>query len=104
MRQALLILGFASGLLVACADFPDLDHVVSERARSAAFPGLAPLEGELGPSAEDRERIENTAKTLAAQARNLKRRARQLRKPVIDRGTRAKMAAAVRRHYVAGSG
>ncbi len=83
--------------LAGCTDFPQLDDVVSERAKNADFPELVALDSLL---ADVNEHQINPSTPLYLQSRlaRLRARAARLNKPVIDQKTRAKLAAAVARH------
>lgn len=96
-----LVIGI--GLLVGCADFPDLNSAVTERGLTSGLPRLVQVDGLFGVDPRETERIEKIAKSLAARARRLKRRARSLRGPVIQQQDRRKMLAALARHPIANS-
>ncbi len=98
MPRVLIQICFAFGLLAACTDFPDLDRVISEDSRRADFPSLIAIDPLLMTAQSDSERADTIAKSLIARAANLKRRARALRGPVIERRIRVKMINAMRRN------
>lgn len=89
--------GIMAFALTACADFPELDGAVSERARNADFPQLVALDGILN-DANDFQIDQSTILSLKSRIARLRARAARLQKPVIDQKTRAKLAAAVARH------
>jgi hypothetical protein len=98
--RVLIVLVFLTGLLTACINAPSLDDAVSDNARNNPYPKLIQLDGMLGTDTEGQDASLAAAKSLAARAKNLKRRAKRLRGPVIDERTRRRMAAALRRHPV----
>ena len=99
MRRSLVVfLGFL--LLAGCADFPQLDASVSDRARAAAYPRILPLDGLLAVADA---RPEGAAAAglgnLPARLARLQARANAMRgRPVIDPATRARLRAALARH------
>ena len=92
------------GLLVGCANFPDLNSAATEQGKTSGFPRLMQVDALVGIEAGETERIENIAKSLTARARQLRRRARALRGPIMPRRERAKLLAALARHPIANSG
>ncbi len=98
MSRVLIQFCFALGLLVACTDFPDLDRVISEESRQADLPTLIPIDPAMMVAQIDPERADAIAKSLIARATNLRRRARALLGPVIERRTRVKLINAMRRN------
>lgn len=89
MRMILMI---AIAGLGACADFPQLDDRLDDAALAADYPTLLPLDPLLARAAN-----QTTAITSASEANfdsriaTLRARAIQLRGPVIDAATRARM-------------
>ncbi len=104
MRGFLILVATCSGLLAACADFPDLETAISDRGRAGAYPRLIQVDGLPHANTADTERMNDIAKSLSARAQRLQRRARALRGPIVDQRTRAKMAAALARHPIANGG
>ncbi len=85
-------------LLAACTEFPELDRAMSPEARRAGYPALVPVEPIL--FAAFRGQPDTPAETawLVRRAAGLRARADALRGPVIDTASRARLAAALRRH------
>lgn len=82
----LLILAGVAG----CAQFPELDSALTDRARQAPYPELLPVE--TLKARVDAPRISETAaEDMAARVAGLKARAAALRRTVIDGATRARM-------------
>ena len=78
-----------------CSDFPQLDGVVSERARAADYPRILPLDQLLSGARGTGSGLG----TLPARLSNLRGRAYAMRsRPVIDAASRARMMAALARH------
>ncbi len=95
MRRAVIIAVFAT--LVGCSDFPELDAVVSDRARNAAYPEILPLSALVAsvPPVQTGLGVGN----LTSRLQNLRARAAIARsRPVVDAATRARMMAALNRH------
>jgi hypothetical protein len=95
LRPALSMV-FCAGLLLGCADFPQLDASVSPAARAAAYPTIAPFE-QLEAIDEGGEISDESMQALQARAAGLRARAARLRRTIIDRETRARMDAALAR-------
>ncbi|MFV2038470.1 MAG: hypothetical protein ACC646_12850 [Paracoccaceae bacterium] len=93
----LIALCFGPLLLAGCAQFPDLDGRISESARNAPFPALINLDALLSAAYDGGDAAAAASATLSAQVAALRTRAAALRGPVVDRRTRARMAAAARR-------
>lgn len=86
-------------VVAGCADFPELDDVVSERARRADYPLLQPVDDLIATALAPSERDAlAAAQDLAARAARLRARAATLRRPLISAADRRRMAAAVARH------
>lgn len=100
MPRVLIVLVFLAGLLTACINAPGLDEAVSDSARDSRYPKLIPLDGKLAEATEGKDTSIDATKSLAARAKNLQKRAKRLRRPVINNRTRRRMAAALRRHPV----
>lgn len=80
--------------VAACTDFPDLDDTVSAGARAADFPTLAPIDSLLGNQPPPRL-TETDVEALSSRIARLRARAAELRRPVIDRATRARLQRAL---------
>jgi hypothetical protein len=80
--------------VAACADFPDLDNTVSAGARAADFPTLAPIDSLIGNQPPPRL-TETDVEALSDRIARLRARASALRRPVIDRITRARLQRAL---------
>lgn len=98
MLRVLIYICFAFGVLSACVEFPDLDSVISEDSRRADFPNLIPIDPILMSAQSDSDLADTIAKNLIARAADLKRRARALRGPVIERRIRVELINAMRRN------
>ena len=98
MSRALACLCFLLIALSACGRFPDLEGSISERARLADYPRLVPLEPLLATAFTGAQDARNESAGLVARAARLRIRAAAMRRPVVDRRTRARLAAALRRH------
>ncbi len=85
-------------VLAACGKFPDLDDTISDRVRGAEFPQLVPLDQLLDIAFASAGGAQAEAAGLAVRAARLRVRAAAMRRPVVNRRTRARMAAALRRH------
>ncbi|MFZ5965044.1 hypothetical protein ACOXXX_19025 [Thalassococcus sp. BH17M4-6] len=91
MRRLLPALLF---VLVACAQFPELDATATPGVAEAEYPRLVPLERLLeAPAPRATEIVRENVKGRAAA---LKARAARLRAPVVDAATRARMRRGVR--------
>jgi hypothetical protein len=97
MSRALACLCFLLIVLTACGRFPDLDGAISERARQAQYPRLVPLDALLGAAFANVQDAQGEGARLVARAARLRVRAAAMRHPVVDRRTRARMAAALKR-------
>ncbi len=97
MRRGL----FTIALLLAttgCTDFPDLDAVVSERARTADYPRITPLD-QLLAAPRAQQGAGAGLGNLPARLSRLRARAHAMQaRPVIDAQTRARLMAALARH------
>jgi len=95
--QQCLTLCLCTVLLAGCASFPELDTVVSEEAKRAAYPSLIPAKGLL----DRREQGQLTATSgaqLLARADRLRARARIIRNiTAVDEATRLRIAGRLRR-------
>lgn len=98
MPRILILLSVSAALLSACINMPDLDDAVSEQARSGRYPKLAQLEGVEDAAFEGAEVTEKASASLKSRAERLRKRATKLRRPIIDRRTKNRMAAALKRH------
>ena len=98
MSRALTCLCSLLIVLTACARFPDLDGAISDRARNAEFPQFMAMDLLLGTAFAGAESAQAEGASLAARAARLRIRAAAMRRPVVDRRTRARMAAALKRH------
>lgn len=98
MPRVLINISIAFGLLAACAEFPDLDDVISAESRAADFPTLIPIDPLLASARSDSERADAIANSLIARTANLRNRARAMRGPVIEPRIRSKMVRAMRRN------
>lgn len=98
--RVLFVLVFLTGLLAGCINVPELDDAISEDARDNAYPKLIELDGKLAAANKGKKAARAASKNLASRARSLKRRAKRLRGPVVDKRTRRRMAAALQRHPV----
>lgn len=96
MPRILFHLCIAAGLLVACADFPDLDSYISDGAHDAAYPSLVPTDALYANTKIDPEQAHAISARLRARAADLQRRARALRGPVIERAAMARLVRALR--------
>ncbi len=101
----LAFIGAAALILAAgCADFPDLENAVSPALRGAGYPALLPMDS-LVSSARDAGLSEpgaasgQEARRLAARMAALQRRAAAMHGVVIDARSRARLMAAVARHF-----
>lgn len=99
LRRAILLVSITGLLagLAACADFPELDAAISDRARAADYPRILPLDALLAsvPPHEGGLGVGD----LPARIAHLQARAAALKAhAVIDRATRARMQAALARH------
>lgn len=95
MRRAITLAMLA--FLTGCTDFPDLDAVVSARARTADYPQILPLDALIAsvPPVQSGLGVGN----LPGRVGNLRARAAALSaRPVVDVQTRRRMQAALRRH------
>ena len=80
--------------IVACTQFPELDAQVSDSVRNAPFPDMVPLntlDTQIGPGRV----APDAAGQMEARVAQLKSRAAQLRRTVIDRDTRERMQSGV---------
>ncbi|MEE9388831.1 MAG: hypothetical protein V3U96_09475 [Paracoccaceae bacterium] len=96
-RVLIAFLVFAP-VLTACADFPDLQLPSATASGQRGFPSLIAIDPTLLTARSDSQDAQLQAQHLAARVARLNARGRALRKPVIDRATRQRLAAAVRRH------
>ena len=90
--RTFLFIAFAT--LTSCAEFPDFDDRIGQSARNATYPTLQPLDpliaaaasmvtsGQITPASQQAFNSRITA---------LRAKASQLRGPIIDAGTRARM-------------
>ncbi len=76
-------------LLIACAEFPEVDAALGADDPDAEYPALLPFEQLV--SEEDAALEQSDADSLLARASDLRNRADGLRGPVIDRDTRDRM-------------
>ncbi|MEC3860237.1 hypothetical protein VK792_02990 [Mesobacterium sp. TK19101] len=79
--------------LTACTQFPELGDDTLSAHRTTAYPQLMPLEALL--NAPDPVATPDMAAGIDGRLRALKNRAAQLRRPVVDRSTRTRMAQGV---------
>lgn len=87
MWRVWIVLGLG---LAACAEFPEVDAALAQGDPAAEYPELLPFEVLL---ASDEPRVlESDDAALRARAEALRNRADGLRRPVIDRQTRDRMA------------
>ena len=98
MSRALTCLCSLLIVLTACGRFPDLDSEITDRARYAEFPLFMPMDLLLGTAFAGAEIAQAEGASLAARAARLRIRAAAMRRPVVDRRTRARMVAALKRH------
>ncbi|MGR3343458.1 MAG: hypothetical protein ACU0DI_09600 [Paracoccaceae bacterium] len=98
MSRALTCLCSLLIVLAACGRFPDLDGAISDRVRNAEFPRFMPMDLLLGTAFAGAESSQAEGASLAARAARLRIRVEAMRRPVVDRRTRARMAAALKRH------
>jgi len=96
MPRTLYLSLIAPCLLAACTTFPELDALVSEQAKRADYPQLAPAEDLLGKRTDGRV-TKATGPALQARAANLQARARLLRGQPIDDDTRLRLQGRLRR-------
>lgn len=90
MRTAVCSLVFLA-FLAACTDFPQLDAVVSEDAKNAAYPDLVPADRLLEKRQEGRITAQ-TGPDLMARADRLRARARLIRGiETVDEATRIRL-------------
>lgn len=82
--------------VAGCVAVPELDRAISDEARLAPYPDLIPVETIRAEVPEPRI-ADDTGPDLQARAEALQRRADALRGPVIDAGTRARMARGIDR-------
>lgn len=82
--------------LSACAQFPELDAVISEDAKRADYPVLIPADGILARGRAG-TLTDATTRNLRARAANLRARAALLRGQPIDDATRLRLAARLKR-------
>lgn len=97
MPRAIFAILVGLPLLAGCVEFPDLDAAIAQRGPVGGFPELIPIDPLLLEAEIDTLDAQAQAELLVARVSQLRARARALQRPVIDRATRAKMAAAVRR-------
>ncbi len=76
--------------LAACTTFPELDAVVSDRAKNAAFPELISLET-MNFDAVSTQDVSQVAQNMSTRVTNLRNRSANLKRPVIDRATKQRM-------------
>ena len=98
MSRALTCLCSLLIVLTACGRFPDLDGTISDSARNAEFPQFMPMDMLLGTAFAGAESAQAEGASLAVQAARLRIRAAAMRRPVVNRRTKARLAAALRRH------
>ncbi len=84
--------------LSGCTQFPQLDAVVSESAKNAPYPTLAPVDGLLARANASTTDPAAVRGDLASRVAALRARAARLRGPIIEPPVRARMNAALRRH------
>ncbi len=101
MRRFSFILLTSVGLLTGCVAFPDLDSAISDAGRVAAYPQLIPIDPLVQQAFAGQGDSAAQGRWLAARAAALRRRARAMQGPVIDRRSRRLMTAAVARHWTA---
>lgn len=77
--------------LTACAQFPALEASISPSAQDADYPDLVQWEPLLAAAVGTPQRNANIEQALDRRAAALRSRAAQLRGPVVDRATRARM-------------
>jgi outer membrane murein-binding lipoprotein Lpp len=97
MRLTAVFFLSATVLLAGCSNFPELDDAISPAARKAGYPTLVPI-SQIIAGAADVQISPQTVSSLKTRAASLKSRASRLRNPVIDRQTRARLRAAIKRH------
>ncbi|MEM8632551.1 MAG: hypothetical protein AAGF74_15050 [Pseudomonadota bacterium] len=88
---------FGAILLAGCTEFPELDAAVSDAARRAPYPELAPVEDILVDPTPTRLGDEADEDYLKWRAQRLRQKARALRGAVVSDVTRAELAAAKQR-------
>lgn len=94
--QRILILFFCLAcFLGACANIPELDGKISDSARKLGYPDLIQLDGVEASANEGFDTTQATAKSMKQRLKDLRKRARALRKPVVDRSTRRRMETAL---------
>lgn len=81
--------------LCSCANIPELDGKISDNARKLGYPDLIQLDGIEATANEGFETTQATAKSMKQRVKNLRRRARALRKPVVDRATLRRLNKAI---------
>lgn len=79
----LLILALMPLALAACAEFPQLDALVTDRAKAAKYPSLIP-EGEIGGTPTANRLQDGDGEALLERAELLRRRADGLRGTAAD--------------------
>lgn len=84
-------------LLVGCSDFPELDAAISPTARQAGYPSLVPM-GQIITGAQEVQITPQSVASLQGRVGGLQARAANLRRPVIDSASRARLRAAIARH------
>lgn len=89
-----LILALTLAALAGCTSFPELDAAQTPGIETAAYPRLLPLDTLLTEEGDPRATPEATD-DLAARVAQLRARADRLRGPVVDGGTRSRMARGV---------
>ncbi|WP_299154733.1 hypothetical protein [uncultured Tateyamaria sp.] len=89
MRATFLILALTLG---ACAQFPELDGVISPDVENANFPTLIPFETFEAQAAPVVTNPIDTTKTLEARVASLRARAQSLQsRPIVDAATRRRI-------------
>ncbi|WP_116599959.1 hypothetical protein [Primorskyibacter marinus] len=89
-----LILALTLASFAGCTSFPELEAAQTPGIQSAAYPRLLPLDTLLTEEGDPRATPEAMG-DLAARVARLRARADRLRGPVIDSGTRSRMARGV---------
>lgn len=95
--QQCLTLCFCTVLLAGCANFPELDAVVSEEAKRADYPSLIPAKGLL--DLRDQGQLDaSSGEQLLSRADRLRARANIIRNiTAVDEATRLRIAGRLRR-------
>ena len=92
MRLGLIILGLS---VTACAEFPEVDAALEAGNRDDSYPALVSFDDFLEP--QEPRLNDSSDDVLLARAGALRARANALRRPVIDRATRARINQGVTR-------